>query len=68
LLGTAERPEDLGQRFGADLTETEVRYLRRHEWAETEEDVLWRRSKLGAHVTAEEKQALAQFMAGAAKE
>ena len=37
----------LGERFGADLTAAEVRYLMRHEWAETADDVLWRRSKLG---------------------
>jgi glycerol-3-phosphate dehydrogenase len=30
-----------------------VDYLRRHEWAVTAEDILWRRSKLGLHVGAE---------------
>jgi glycerol-3-phosphate dehydrogenase len=33
--------------LGADLTGAEVRYLMGHEWAQTEDDVLWRRSKLG---------------------
>ncbi len=66
VLGSATSLDDLGVRFGADLTEAEVRYLMRHEWAETEEDVLWRRSKLGAHVSAAEREALAQFMAGGA--
>jgi len=28
-------------------------YLMREEWALTDEDILWRRSKLGLHVTAE---------------
>jgi len=27
-------------------------YLTREEWAETAEDILWRRSKLGLHVPA----------------
>ena len=39
---------DLGECFGADLTAAEVRYLMRAEWAETADDVLWRRSKLGS--------------------
>ena len=30
--------------------ETELRYLRDHEWAMRAEDVLWRRSKLGLHI------------------
>ncbi|MBV6572588.1 glycerol-3-phosphate dehydrogenase, partial [Acinetobacter baumannii] len=39
--------EQLGQHFGHDLFECEVRYLCEHEWAHTAEDILWRRSKLG---------------------
>ena len=42
---------DWGERFGADLTEREVRYLMDHEWARTGEDVLWRRSKLGLRLS-----------------
>jgi len=41
-----------------------VRYLMRSEWAETAEDVLWRRSKSGLHVTPDAAAALARFMAG----
>jgi glycerol-3-phosphate dehydrogenase len=42
---------DLGTTFGADLTEAELRYLVRSEWARTANDVLWRRSKLGLRLT-----------------
>src|SRR5262249_31480149 len=35
VLGEAARIEDLGPRFGRDLTGAEIRYLMRHEWAET---------------------------------
>jgi len=66
VLGNAKSLDDLGTRFGADLTEAEVRYLMRQEWAQTEEDVLWRRTKLGLRFTPEERQALARFMAGTA--
>ena len=33
--------------FGCGLTEAELGYLAEREWAQTAEDVLWRRSKLG---------------------
>jgi glycerol-3-phosphate dehydrogenase len=49
LVG-ARRLGDLGERLGDGLYEAEVEYLRRHEWASTAEDILWRRSKLGLHV------------------
>jgi glycerol-3-phosphate dehydrogenase len=47
VLGAAKAAADLGERFGAELTEAEVRYMVRHEWARTADDVLWRRSKCG---------------------
>jgi glycerol-3-phosphate dehydrogenase len=37
--------------------------MMRNEWAETAEDVLWRRSKLGLRATKDECEALARFMA-----
>ena len=43
---------DLGRDFGGGLTEAEVRYLIENEWARKADDVLWRRSKLGLHLTA----------------
>jgi glycerol-3-phosphate dehydrogenase len=52
VLTGARCASDLGQRFGADLTEAEVRYLCDEEWAQTAEDVLWRRSRMGASVNA----------------
>jgi glycerol-3-phosphate dehydrogenase len=63
VLGPAKSWEDLGTRFGADLTEAEVRYLMQHEWAESADDVLWRRSKLGLKFSGEQKEALGRFMA-----
>ena len=52
LLGGAKSAQALGRVFGADLTEGEVRYLMRSEWATTAADVAWRRSKLGLRLTA----------------
>jgi len=62
LLDGVTREEDLGPRLGADLTGAEVRYLMRHEWAETADDVLWRRSKLGLHLSKPEVAALERYM------
>jgi glycerol-3-phosphate dehydrogenase len=63
IVDGARRLEDLGPSFGADLTAAEIRYLQRHEWAQTAEDVLWRRSKLGLHLQPEQQAAIARFMA-----
>jgi glycerol-3-phosphate dehydrogenase len=64
VLGSAASLSDLGADFGADLTEAELRYLMNHEWARTPEDVLWRRSKLGAHFSPEQRETLSRFMQG----
>jgi glycerol-3-phosphate dehydrogenase len=64
LKGVA-REEDMGPRFGADLTGVELRYLMRHEWAQTADDVLWRRSKLGLHLSKDDAGAVERFVTGA---
>ena len=46
VLGTAGVREDLGEDFGASLTKAEIIYLLKHEFAQTGEDILWRRTKL----------------------
>ncbi|WP_029349106.1 glycerol-3-phosphate dehydrogenase [Bosea sp. 117] len=67
LLDGARSAGDLGRVFGADLTEAEVLYLMREEWARSAEDVLWRRSKLGLRFTPDEVAALDAFMREAAQ-
>lgn len=51
ILGQAQSLKDLGEEIGDGLFEAEVDYLRRVELARTDEDVLWRRSKLGLHAS-----------------
>ena len=63
LLGTAASLTDLGEHFGWDLYAAEVRYLIAQEWAMTAQDVLWRRTKVGLHVTDAQADALETFMA-----
>ena len=50
VLGAAATPADLGQELLPQLYEREVEYLRREEYADSAEDILWRRSKLGLHL------------------
>jgi len=52
LLGSVRTPADLGQHFGGGLTAREVDYLVDKEWAVSADDILWRRTKAGLHVTA----------------
>jgi glycerol-3-phosphate dehydrogenase len=52
LLDTMSSVAGLGQEYGDGVYEAEIDYLVKREWARTPEDVLWRRSKLGLHVTA----------------
>ena len=54
LLQGATSAADLGAVLGSDMTEAELRYLVNHEWARSAEDVVWRRTKLGLRMTAEE--------------
>jgi glycerol-3-phosphate dehydrogenase len=58
---------DWGEMFGADLSQREVEYLMDREWARSAEDVLWRRSKLGLHIAAEDAARLADWIAGASQ-
>ena len=67
MLDGARAAEDLGERFGWDLTEREVRWLMEREWARTAEDVLWRRTKLGLRLTPAEAARLAAWMAAEAQ-
>jgi glycerol-3-phosphate dehydrogenase len=63
ILGDATSLADCGHHFGHGLTEREVRYLIEREWAQSAEDILWRRSKLGLHFTAEQTAELERFLA-----
>lgn len=55
VLNGAQRMDQLGRHFGAGLYECEALYLRQHEWAWQAEDVLWRRTKCGLHMSETEK-------------
>jgi glycerol-3-phosphate dehydrogenase len=52
MLAEAQTLDDLGEDFGATLTEREVTWLMDKEYAQRAEDVVWRRSKLGLRMDA----------------
>jgi glycerol-3-phosphate dehydrogenase len=63
FLGEAQTLDELGPILTGDLTAAEVRYLVENEWAETADDILWRRSKLGLTATPVERDGLSQLIA-----
>ncbi len=65
VLGDAKVEADLGQNFGANLTEREVNWLVEKEFARTAEDIVWRRSKLGLRLTPEKIDVLDAWLAKA---
>ena len=62
LVKGVRTAEDLGEHFGGGLYEREIEYLAAREWAMTADDVLWRRSKLGLRLAAEERARVESFM------
>lgn len=62
MLGDAEAEADLGEKFGATLTTREVDWLMATEFAQTAEDVVWRRSKLGLRLTPAQIAAIDVYM------
>jgi glycerol-3-phosphate dehydrogenase len=58
VIGGADGP---GVEVAPGLFECELHYLHEHEWARGADDVLWRRSKLGLHFSADERAAVAAW-------
>ena len=51
MFGSVHNEEELGINFGATLTQKEVEWLLKEEFATSAEDILWRRSKLGLRLS-----------------
>ena len=47
MLADISSAADMGKDFGGGLTQIEVDWLVHHEWAQTAEDILFRRTKIG---------------------
>ena len=61
IVGDATSLKGLGRHFGGQLYEAEARYLVKHEWAQTAEDVLWRRTKHRLHLSVAEQRAFGEW-------
>ena len=61
LIGPRQSLEAMGRRFGPLLYEAEVRHVVTREWAETADDILWRRTKHRLHMTAAEQAVFAEW-------
>ncbi|MGL9735474.1 MAG: glycerol-3-phosphate dehydrogenase [Symbiopectobacterium sp.] len=62
ILTNATGIHDLGENFGHDLYEAELRYLADKEWVIRVEDAIWRRTKLGMWLNDEQKQRVADWL------
>ena len=61
LLAGVEDEAGMGHAFAAGLSEIEVRWMHDHEWARAPDDILMRRSKLGLHMTDDDRNAFARW-------
>ena len=54
VLAGAQSRSDLGEDFGAGITAAELEWSKEKEWVTTAEDFLWRRTKLGLRLNADQ--------------
>ena len=70
VLAGARSMSALGELFGAGatlLSEREIDFCIKQEWARTPDDILWRRTKCGLHMDAAERERAAAFIRAKAK-
>lgn len=63
LLKDARSLEDLGENFGHEFYEAELRYLVQHEWVRGLDDAIWRRTKVGMWLTEEQQARVSAWLA-----
>lgn len=66
LLVGVQSIVDLGECFGSGaylLSEREIDYSIHQEWSRCSDDILWRRTKCGLHMSQEERERVANFIA-----
>lgn len=63
ILAGCQQASDLGHDFGHGLYQVEVMYLLEKEWAQSADDILWRRTKLGLRLDHSQQSHLQAFIA-----
>lgn len=64
LIADARSLADLGEEVLPQLYWREIEYLCDQEWAQTAEDILWRRTKLGLHLPPDSERRLDSWLSG----
>lgn len=64
ILHACKQPADLGEYFGGGLYECELIFLINNEWAQSSDDILWRRSKKGLKLSNHDIEKLDQWLTG----
>jgi glycerol-3-phosphate dehydrogenase len=62
IINGADNLKGLGQHFGGTFYEAEATYLLTHEWAQTADDILDRRTKHGLHLSKQQRESLARYL------
>ena len=62
VIGDASSRSDLGEDFGGGLFQREVDHLVAHEWAREDDDVLWRRTKCGLHMSPAQRSRVRDYL------
>jgi len=66
ILEGAKTMSDLGEHFGGMLYAAEVEHTLANEWATTADDILWRRTKCGLHMTGGQRARVEAYLAARA--
>jgi glycerol-3-phosphate dehydrogenase len=64
IIGDADSVAGLGMHFGHGLYEAEARWLINREWAQSTQDILWRRTRLGLKFSAGQQKTLEHWLTG----
>lgn len=64
IIGDADSVAGLGMHFGHGLYEAEARWLVNREWAQSTQDILWRRTRLGLKFSVGQQQTLEHWLTG----
>ena len=62
LLKNCSKIQDMGMEFFDGLYQIEIDYLISYEFAKTEEDILWRRTKLGLEIPQEKIKSIKDYI------
>lgn len=63
ILKEASALSDLGEDFGHEFYEAELKYLVEHEWVRSLDDAIWRRTKQGMWLNGDQQARISEWLA-----